>query len=459
MHKTKWALGILGAATIWCATSCTESTTTTTTSSEPLSVKMARSHGMYDFNCFKAHHDSLANTPWDYVSGLVASSVLEAWQLHPEEKDLYEAVRAFADKATPTDGTEIIKKGGKPALQPSNIDDLAAARIYFPLYDQEMATGDTARAKKYKTAATLVRNKLKYDHTRIAGDSLQGQGGFWHKKRYPNQMWLDGLFMGPAVYARWQAKWGEELGHDDNYESWSDIARQFKILFEKTYDKEKHLNYHGWSATPDAEDSFWAMKDGPNKGCNQEFWARAMGWYIGGLIDVLELMPKDHPDRGALLEMFQQSAKDLAARQDSATGLWYNLLQYDNSVSADGKGDTIDGETYNIGTRANYLESSASAMFAYVFMKGARLGLLSPEEGEIGRRAFEGLLANKIVDEGNGKIGIKDICASAGLGPANDKSRTGTLNYYLEGSDTGMVMSNEGKGIGTFILAATEYER
>lgn len=428
------------------------------TPKESWALKMVYSHGLGDFDCNTKHRDSLKTASWEYVSGLVACSVMETWQLHKEETALYEAVEGFANNATNADGTDITKNDGKPALQPSNIDDLAAARVYFGLYDQAVATGDEAAAKRWKNAATLVRNKLKNEHTRIA-KGMPGEGGFWHKMRYPNQMWLDGLFMGPAVYARWQAKWGMELGEQDNNESWADIALQFKILFEKTYNKEIRLNYHGWSATPDDENSFWAKKDGPNKGCNEEVWARAMGWYIGALTDVLELMPTNHPDRATLLSMYRQSAADIIARQDPATGLWFNLLQYDGSVKADGKGDKIDGKVYNVGDRANYTESSASAMFAYVFMKGARLGLLDSSVGEAGKRAFEGLLRDKIVDEGDGKIGIIDICASAGLGPANDKGRCGTINYYLVGSDTGLVKGNEGKGIGTFILAATEYDR
>ncbi len=438
-------------------TGCSKQVAEQSGASDSWAVRMAYSHGIVDFDCNTKHRDSLATTPWDYVGGLVASAVLEAWALHPGETALVEAVEGFADLATDSDGTDITKNG-KPALQPSNIDDLAAARVYFGLYDYAVEKGDTASARRWKNAATLVRNKLKYEHQRIA-DGLPGAGGFWHKLRYPNQMWLDGLFMGPAVYARWQAKWGEELGTEDNAESWSDIAHQFIILFNKTYDKECRLNYHGWSATPEDEDSFWAKRDEPNKGCNAEVWARAMGWYTGALVDVLELMPPTHPDRDTLAAMLRQSASDLMARQDTATGLWFNLLKYDGNTGADGKGDKIDGQTYNIGTRKNYTESSASGMFAYVLLKGGRLGLLGSEATASGKRAFEGLIANKITEEGDGRIGIKDICASAGLGPANDKGRSGTLNYYLEGSDTGLVKDNEGKGIGTFILAATEYER
>lgn len=446
------------ALTTVCLTSCaTQSAPEANPADNSWAVKMAHSHGLGDFDCNTKHRETLASTPWDYVGGLVAVSVLETWQQYPADTALINAVVGFANLATSTDGTEITKNG-LPALKPSNIDDLAAARIFFGLYDYAVAQGDTANANRWKTAATMVRNKLKYDHNRIA-EGLPGAGGFWHKMQYPNQMWLDGLFMGPAVYARWQAKWGAELGAEDNEQSWADIALQFKTLYAKTYDATSHLNFHGWSATPDSADSFWAKKDEPNMGCNAEVWARAMGWYTGALVDVLELMPKDHPDRAELLKMFRESADALIEHQDTATGLWYNLMRYDATVSADGQGDKIDGETYNVGTRQNYLESSASGMFAYVLMKGNRLGLLNEGCKEAGRRAFEGLLANKIVDEGNGKIGIKDICASAGLGPAKDKGRSGTINYYLEGSDTGLIKANEGKGVGTFILAALEYER
>lgn len=425
------------------------------------SLKMADSHGLANFDCFNKHRDSLATTPWDYVSGLVACALQEAYALHPERGDLYQAVKAYADLALATDkwGCHITKFNGKEALQPSNIDDVAAARIFFGLYRHETERGDTAAANRYRRAATLARNKLANDHNRIEAP-LEGVGGFWHKMRYPNQMWLDGLFMGPAVYARWQAMFGEEVeGHEANMRAWDDIALQFRILFAHTWDAQERLCYHGWAADLADPSAFWAMREGPNKGCNPEFWGRAMGWFMGALTDVLELMPQEATARTELLDMYHKSADGLAQRQDSVTGLWYQLLRYDDTFRADGVGDVVDGKTYNQGTRANYLETSASAMFAYVYMKGSRLGLLPEAYSARGQKAFEGLVRHKVVDEGNGHIGIKDICASAGLGPANDPSRTGTANYYLEGDDTGIVKANEGKGIGTFILAATEYER
>lgn len=422
------------------------------------SLLMADSHGLCNFDCFNKHRDSLATTPWDYVSGLVACALQEAYKLHPEREDLYAAVKAYADLAlNGSDGSEITKFNGKPALQLSNLDDLAAARIFFDLYRHEKLHGNDAEAARYRKAATVARDKLKNEHNRIP-ETLPGAGGFWHKMKYPNQMWLDGLFMGPAVYARWQAEFGQEEGQEANQAAWDDIAKQFNIVFQHTWDANERLCYHGWAANPDDPSAFWAKKDGPNTGCNDEFWGRGMGWFMGALIDVLELMPDSCPNRPEIEAIFHKTSAGLAARQDSS-GLWFQLLRYDATKHADGIGDLVDGQTYNVGTHANYLETSVSAMLSFVFLKGARLGLLDPTYRERGIKAFEGLLRDKIVDEGNGKIGIKDICASAGLGPSADHSRTGTANYYLEGSDTGIIKANEGKGIGAFILAATEYER
>ena len=216
----------------------------------------------------------LDTTGWDYVSGLVAHSVLKAWSAYPEKKAYYDAVKAFADNSLNEDGTFIHNKKGKDALRPSNIDDLPAGNIFFGLYEEEMRQGDTLEASKYKTAATLIRNRLKYDHSRIKAP-LPGAGCFFHKAVYPNQVWLDGLFMGSPIYAQWQAKFGKEDTKDNN-ESWSDIALQFKTIHQYSYNAEKQLNYHAWTATPEDENSFWAQQDGKFKGCSPEFWARSM---------------------------------------------------------------------------------------------------------------------------------------------------------------------------------------
>jgi len=345
-----------------------------TQQNEKWSQQMVESHGLKDFYTNKVLHEKLANTGWDYVTGLIAISVLKAWEQYPEKTDYYAAVKAFADRNTKADGSMIIDSKGESALGTSNIDDLAAGRIFFTLYNEEMRKGNTKDAERYKTAATLIRNKLKYEHSRIK-EGLPGAGGFWHKASYPNQMWLDGLYMGAPVYALWQSAFGT-TNTKENQDSWSDIANQFKILHRYTYNADKQLNYHAWTATPNDPNAFWANKTNPYLGCSREFWGRGMGWYFAALVDVLEVMPKDHPDYAILRSNYNQAAAGLKRWQDKGSGAWYQLLQYDSTMRADGKGDLVNGKTYNVCTTPNYLEASCSSIFTYAFLKGIRLGLL-----------------------------------------------------------------------------------
>jgi len=419
------------------------------------SQRMVESHGLVDFYCNRHYQDNLADTGWDYVSGLVANSVLKAWSIYPEKTSYYDAVKAFADRSTNEDGSMILNTKGASALRPSNIDDLPAGNIYFTLYREEIKRGNQKDAERYKNAATLIRNKLKYDHSRIPED-LPGAGGFYHKAVYPNQMWLDGLYMGSTIYAQWQHVFGV-TDAEDNIKSWEDIALQFKTIHHYTYNPEKQLNYHAWSATPADENSFWANQEEPFLGCSKEFWGRGMGWYFAALVDVLEYMPREHKDYNAVQDILQQVATGIKRWQDNDSGVWYQLLQYDATMSADGIGDTIKDKVYNIGTAANYLEASASCIFTYAYLKGIRLGLLDRQTYlPIAERAYQGLL-DTFIRENNDKLDIIQTCASAGLGPVTDLSRTGTVNYYLCGKDV-TIVQNEGKAIGMFIMASLEYE-
>ncbi len=434
--------------------------TLTTCSGKPkegvkYSQKMVEAHGLVDFYCNRHYKKDLATSGWDYVSGLVANAVLKAWIMYPGKTEYYDAVKAYADKATNEDGTVILSEEGNPALRPSNIDDLPAGNIYFALYKEEMKRGNTKDAERYKTAATVIRQKLKYDHSRIA-EGLPGAGGFFHKATYPNQMWLDGLYMGSPVYAQWQHAFGA-ANAEDNRQSWDDIALQFKTIHGYTYNPDRQLNYHAWSATPANANSFWANQKEPFLGCSKEFWARGMGWYFAALVDVLEYMPKEHKDYGAVVNILQQVAAGLKRWQDPESGVWYQLLQYGATTAADGKGDTVAGKVYNVGTAPNYLEASASSIFTYAYLKGIRLGLLDKKEYlPVAEKAYQGLLKT-FIREHDGRLDIVQTCASAGLGPAKNPSRTGTVNYYLCGKDV-TIVENEGKAIGTFILASLEYE-
>jgi unsaturated rhamnogalacturonyl hydrolase len=420
------------------------------------SQKMVESHGLGDFYCNKHYQGKLDTTGWDYVSGLVALSVLKTWEQYPEKTEYYAAVKQFADNCLNEDGTLIVTKSGKSALRPSNIDDLPAGRVFFTLYKEELRKGNNKDAERYRNALSLVRNTLKFQQRRI-GNDLPGAGGFYHKAIYPNQMWLDGLYMGSPVYAQWENTFGKD-NKAEFQSSWDDIALQFKILHEKTYNKDFQLNYHAWSALPTDSNSFWAKAQEPYLGCSKEFWARGMGWYFAALVDVLEFMPTDHIDYQYMLTITNQVASGLKRWQDEKSGLWYQLLQYDSTMTADGIGDQIAGKKYNVGTAINYVESSASSIFTYAYFKGIRLGLLDKQEFlPVANKAYQGLLDN-FIEEKNNKIDIIQSCASAGLGPAKDPSRTGTINYYLAGKDVGLAQ-NEGKAIGSFILASLEFEK
>lgn len=364
---------------------------------------------------------------WDYVPGLVAKAIVKAWEQYsdrPWSEVYFTGIQEYADQV-------------KMHLGESNIDDLNAAKIFFELYRGASAKGQTDKANRYKKDVTYTRDLLKYKHRRIEAP-LPGAGGFWHKLQYVNQMWLDGLYMGPALYAEWQGNFGAP----DDMESWNDIARQFDTIFHHTWDPVKRLNYHAWSAEPlNKASSFWAD---PVTGRSMEFWGRGVGWFFAALVDVLEYMPEHHPARPRLMQYAEKVADGLKARRDKKSGCWYQLLQYDNSYT---------GQPCNI---PNYLESSASAMFIYSYLKGVRLGVLkSSKYKKMAIQSYKGFIATFVVEEAGGTIKLIGSCESAGL----SGSRKGDANYYLCGSDVAIHNDTEGKVLGPFIMASLEYEK
>lgn len=374
---------------------------------------------------------------WDYVNGLVAKSLLnlcEQYQYADWTGNYYQWAKEYADNAINPDGTfKNFKKG--------NIDNINSGKVLFALYKHEMTLdkkNGTHNADRYKKAADFLHDYLVNDYSRIqSGDA---KGCFFHKDIYPDQMWLDGIYMGAAFYAEWQANFDP-----DNVQAWADIAHQFKTVARHTYDADKQLFYHAWSANPEDVNSFWANKSEPYKGCSKEFWGRGMGWYFAALVDVLEIMPKNHPDYKELVALTNTVAKGLKRWQDKDSGVWYQLLQYDNSYV---------GEC----GIANYLESSASSMFTYAYLKGIRLGILPETYKDVAEKAYQGLLKTFVTQNSDGTINLNQSCRSAGLGPAKDPFRDGSASYYLCGSDV-TIVNNEGKAIGPFIMASLEYER
>lgn len=374
-----------------------------------------------------------ADKAWDYVSGLVAKTILMYCDQYPDDElstQAYGWCKVYADNS-------IDSKGNFYNFKKGSLDNIASGKVLFDLYVRESSV-NTAGGERYRLAADYLYRYLRYDYKRITLD--EGKGGFIHKDSYPYQMWLDGLYMGASFYAEYLSMFAP----DDN-DAWADIALQFITIHRHTYDPDKSLNYHGWSAKPSDSNSFWAKANDPHKGCSQEFWGRGMGWYAAALVDVLALMPKEHPDYATVADIFEQVADGICRWQDPDSGVWYQLLQYDDTyVSARGN--------------RNYLEASASCMFTYALFKGIRLGLLDSEKiGPVAMKAYDGLI-NTFITQGNNGIDINNICRSAGLGPSNKRERNGTADYYLDGSDVNIV-SNEGKGIGSFIMASLEREK
>ncbi len=289
-------------------------------------------------------------------------------------------------------------------LEDYNLDQINQGKLLFKLYE---TTGD----ERYRKAAQLLHRQLQ-NHPR------NPSGGFWHKLGYPHQMWLDGIYMAQPFHAQFAQLFNEPAIFDD-------VTHQIVTIAEHTYDSKTSLLYHGWDATRVQP---WSD---PVTGCSANFWGRAVGWYMMGLVDVLDFLPTTHSKYEAVRNIFHRTAAALIEVQDSASGLWYQVLD---------KGH-LEG---------NYLESSASSMYVYAFAKGVRMGYLESDYLAAARKAYQGLLNRCIEQDQYGLVHMHWICSVAGL----DRNRTGLFDYYL----SEQVVTDDYKGVGSFILAGAELE-
>jgi unsaturated rhamnogalacturonyl hydrolase len=382
---------------------------------EPYSQRMANSQMVR----------SATLTSWDYPNGLFVESVLKVYDLYKIDKYLTYATQ----HANATINASTGKIGSAFKFTDYNLDFINPGMFLFEL-------NRLVPKSQYKVALDTLRKQLQ-QQPRILNTN---DGGFWHKKVYPHQMWLDGLFMGTRFYAAYEKEYNSAKGY-------SDIVNQFILIHSKTYDPEFQLNYHAWSAMPADVNSFWANKTGSFTGCSKEFWGRGLGWYAAALVDVIEILPQTFDRRKELTDIFSQVASGIKRWQDPSSGCWYQLLRYDSSFKS-AKG------------RYNYLEASASSMFTYALFKAVRIGILdSTVYHPVARKAYKGLISNFITSDSKGNLSLNKICRSAGLGPASNPSRDGSASYYLDGSDAGSIVSNDLKGVGPFIMASVEYER
>jgi unsaturated rhamnogalacturonyl hydrolase len=342
---------------------------------------------------------------WDYDNGLVLLGFEHTWRATKDPKYLAYVKRSI-EPWIAADGSI---KGYE--LTKYNIDHVNTGKVLFALL---ASATDRSEKDRYTKALGLLRSQM-LRHPRTT------EGGFWHKGIYPHQMWLDGVYMASPFLAEYARVFGEAALFDD-------VARQILLVEQHTRDPKTGLLYHGWD---ESREQPWSD---PKTGTSPVFWARAMGWYAMALVDVLELMPRDHPKRAAILGVLDRLAHAIASVQDPATGVWWQVLDA-------------------AGREKNYREASASSMFVYALSKAVKNGWLDKSTYEpLASRGYQGILDQFVKVDGDGRVDLTGICKAVGLG--GNPYRDGSYDYY-----TGVeVMTNEPKGLGAFLLASTERE-
>ncbi len=404
---------------------------------------------------YKLDGTTKVDRTFDYVAGLVGKASLEAADFYQDfdwSKPWFYAAQGYAT--------------GTPYANSSmTLDNMNAAKMYFPilagnLKSQEATTvANTAinavieHMKTYNSTYVIGSGKSALDNTNANDVQKSMFGGWFHKSTdYTDQMWCDGQYMGPALLAQIIKYTGKTNNISDN--DWAIIAKQFSITWAQLYDKTTGLLYHGFTANPGDEASTSWTGISKEKGIyhSASFWGRANAWYFLALVDILEVMPTNNTYYNTFKGYLTSLAEGIKKYQDETTGCWYQVM---DKVPA-----SLTG---------NYLEASCSSIFTAGYLKAIRLGLLDKTTYEpIAKKAYEGLVNQFMVYDNtdNSTIQLVHSCTSAGLGGSSN--RAGNDNYYLTGKDASVVTSSdpastyyytEGKVLGGFIMAATEYER
>ena len=336
---------------------------------------------------------------WDYTAGLFTLSLLKLNEQAPDPSYVEFSAKAIGSFIAP-DGT--IRQYKREDF---NIDNINPGKTVLAL---SRLTED----ERYRKAAANLRDQLK-DHPRTS------DGGFWHKLRYPSQMWLDGLYMGEPFYAEYAMRFGPA---DD----FSDVVKQFRLMDRHGYDPHTGLYYHAWD---EANKQTWAN---PTSGTSSNFWGRGMGWFAMALVDVLDFIPAKDPGREEIIAILQKTCQGIVRYQDPDTGLWWQVLDQG-------------------GRKGNYLEATASSMFVYSLAKGLNRGYLPQSFRPAATKGYAGLIERLIRRDPGGGISLTSCCMVAGLGNGRD----GSYAYYLSEP----VVDNDLKGVGPFILSGIEMQR
>lgn len=354
-------------------------------------------------NSEMARHPGVFRDRWHYETGLVLLGMLSVWQ-EGQDHRYFDYVKATVDRLVAADGAI---RGY--VLDDYNLDNVNAGKVLFVL---RAHAADEASKTRYTKAIERLRAQL-------ASQPRTREGGFWHKKIYPHQMWLDGLYMAEPFLAEYARTFDRPALYDE-------IAKQFLLVERHTRDPKTGLLFHGWD---ESKEQRWADR---RTGTSPSFWARSMGWFVMALVDVLDRMPHDHPRRAALLGVLQRTTAAIASTQDAASGVWWQVLD----APRRGK---------------NYREASASSMFCYALAKAVNHGWLPAEPyRKVVRRGYRGILERFVRVDPTGALSLESVATAVGLG--GNPYRDGSFDYYTAVP----VETNDAKGTGAFILASVE---
>lgn len=347
--------------------------------------------------------DGVKFPKWNYTNGLVALANQKLYEYTKEQK-YWDYGLSYAEQLIDKEG----KIGGGYELEKYSLDLVNSGKLLFEIYKK---TGD----ERYKKALDVLHKQME-THPRNA------DGGYWHKKSYPWQMWLDGVYMGDPF----SAQYGQVF---NDPKAINDAILQVELIQKHTFDPKTGLNFHGYD---EKRVQFWANK---NTGTSAHVWGRAQGWYCMALVDILDFVPENYPKRKDLIKILQKVFDAARKAQEPESGVWWQVMDQP-------------------GRKGNYLESTCSTMFVYAFAKAYRKGYVGKKYLKSAQLGFKGILKQFIKENTDDTISITKCCAVAGLGGKNPKDRDGSFEYYISEP----IRDDDAKAVGPFIMAGIELQ-
>ena len=391
-HLKSFAL--LGCALFFSLTSSAQSPKVDTEA--PWSVRMAESEMI---RCPEAWQlDFQPRLKWDYCHGVELGAFLNLYDAYGDKR-YYDYTLQYCD-------TMVHDDGSIETYRPSelSLDRINTGKIFFRIYEQ---TKDI----KYKKALDMLRAQL-------TCQPRTKEGGFWHKLVYPNQMWLDGIYMGSPFYAEYAFR-------NNRPEDYQDVIRQFVVCARHTYDPATGLYRHAWD---EARKQPWADK---KTGQSPHTWGRAMGWYAMALVDALEFIPKHEPGREEVMDILDNVVTQIARWQDKESGLWYQVI------------DQPERE-------GNFPEASVTTQCMYAIAKAVNKGYIDPKYRAVAEKAFNGLKEKLLRENPDGTLTLTRCCQVGGLG--GRPYRDGSYGYYIGEK----IRDNDAKATGPYIMGCLE---